>query len=153
MEETDIKKLITDIKNLEYRPSWDEYFIISALWASKRSSCDRLKVGCVIVKDNRIIATGYNGYIPKAPHRSVIRDNHEQMLIHAETNAITHAACEGTSLKNSTAYITHYPCINCTKNLIASGITCIYYLNDYKNDELCKILFDDAKISVFKIEI
>jgi len=65
------------------RISWTEYFSDLAKLVSKRSPCERLQVGCVLVKNNRIIATGYNGFLPNAPHESIVVDNHEQATIHA----------------------------------------------------------------------
>ena len=118
------------------RPSWDEYFRELTLVTAKRSACERLKVGCVVVKDNRIVAQGYNGYLPGAPHEQVMRDGHEVATVHAEQNAITDCAKRGVSCDGSDAYITHYPCINCMKILCASGIKNVFYINDYKNDEL-----------------
>lgn len=118
------------------RPSWDEYFMEIAKVTATRSSCERLAVGCVLVKDNRIISQGYNGFIPGCPHQSIVRDDHEQATIHAEQNAITDCAKRGVSCDNTTAYITHFPCINCGKLLIASGVKTIKYIDNYKNDEL-----------------
>jgi len=118
------------------RSSWDDYFMSASLLISSRSPCDRLHVGCVLVKDNRIISAGYNGFLPGHPHESVVRDNHEQMTVRAEQNTITDCASRGVSVKDSIAYITHYPCINCAKLLAASGVRQIKYLNDYKNDVL-----------------
>ena len=118
------------------RPSWTEYFKQLALITASRSPCERLKVGCVLVKDNRIISQGYNGFLPGAPHESKIIDNHEQATVHAEQNAITDCAKRGVSSANCDAYITHYPCVNCMKILCASGIKNIFYINDYKNDSL-----------------
>jgi dCMP deaminase len=118
------------------RPSWTEYFKQLALITSSRSPCDRLKVGCVLVKDNRIISQGYNGFLPGAPHESKVMDNHEQATVHAEQNAITDCAKRGVSSLDCDAYITHYPCVNCMKILCASGIKNIYFINDYKNDPL-----------------
>lgn len=118
------------------RPSWTEYFKQLALITASRSPCERLKVGCVLVKDNRIISQGYNGFLPGAPHESKIIDNHEQATVHAEQNAITDCAKRGVSSADCDAYITHYPCVNCMKILCASGIKNIFYINDYKNDTL-----------------
>jgi dCMP deaminase len=118
------------------RPSWTEYFKQLALITSSRSPCERLKVGCVLVKDNRIISQGYNGFLPGAPHESKVMDNHEQATVHAEQNAITDCAKRGVSSLDCDAYITHYPCVNCMKILCASGIKNIYFINDYKNDPL-----------------
>ena len=69
---------------MENRPDWDTYFKEIVQVTSKRSPCDRLKVGCLIVKDNRIISQGYNGFLPGCPHKSIVRDDHEQATIHAE---------------------------------------------------------------------
>ena len=103
---------------------------------SSRSPCDRLKVGCVLVKNNRIISQGYNGFLPGAPHQSKVVNNHEQATVHAEQNAITDCAKRGVSSDQCDAYITHYPCVNCMKILCASGIKNIYYIHDYNNDPL-----------------
>ena len=144
---------ISSIINKNSKLSWDEYFISIALLASKKSSCSRLNVGCVITKDNRILSTGYNGFLTGAPHISRVVDNHEQFTVHAEQNAICDSAYRGISLKDTTAYITHYPCLNCLKLLIASGIIEIKYLNDYKNHELTKEMIIENKIKVIKLLI
>jgi dCMP deaminase len=115
---------------------WDTYFMSIALLASSRSQCHRLRVGCVIVKDNRVVSMGYNGFLPGAPHDSVIRDGHEQATVHAEQNAISDAACRGVPIEGSTAYITHYPCLNCAKLLASSGVTHIKYHSSYHDDPL-----------------
>ena len=124
----------------EERISWDDYFMKAATLASIRSPCDRLKVGCVIVKNNRLISMGYNGFLAGTDHRSIIRWGHEQATIHAEINAITDAAKRGVSIDDSVAYITHYPCINCFKALASSGVKKIYYQVDYKNDPILEEL-------------
>ena len=133
------------------RPSWDEYFKEIVQVTAKRSSCSRLHVGCILVKDNRIISQGYNGFLPGCPHESIVRNNHEQSTIHAEQNAITDCAKRGVSCNNSTAYITHYPCINCCKLLLASGIKSIKYINDYKNDELVDVFLQQCDVVIEKI--
>ena len=120
------------------RLSWDEYFSKIVKVTSERSPCERLKVGCLLVNDNRIISQGYNGFLPGCPHKSIVRDNHEQATLHAEQNALIDCAKRGVSCKGSTAYITHYPCIICCRLLLAAEIKEIKYLNDYKNDELVK---------------
>ena len=131
---------IDNIKNVingfESRLTWDEYFMCNAFLISSRSNCNRLHVGCVIVKNNRIISAGYNGFLPGMPHDSVIRNNHEQATVHAEQNAITDCASRGVSVKDATAYVTHYPCLNCAKILVASGIKEVRYCCDYNNDNL-----------------
>ena len=118
------------------RPTWNEYFKEIVTVTATRSPCERLQVGCLLVKDNRIISQGYNGFIAGCEHKSVVRDNHEMATIHAEQNAVSDCAKRGVSCNDSTAYITHYPCINCMKIMSASGIRDIRYINDYKNDEL-----------------
>jgi|TARA_B100001971_G_scaffold210071_1_gene234814 dCMP deaminase len=133
------------------RCSWDEYFSCIALLISTRSTSKRLKVGSVIVKNNRIISAGYNGFPSGTPHVSIMRDGHEQNTIHAEQNAIADAARRGVSIENTTIYVTHRPCINCTKFIISAGITNIKYLKDYRNDELADELLNASKITIQKV--
>ena len=140
-------------KNNKTRVEWDEYFMSIALLASCRSPCERLHVGSVIVKNNRIISMGYNGFIPGAAHISRVQDNHEQSIIHSEINAITDCAKRGTSLDGATIYVTHYPCPNCFRSIAASNIKEIYYLNDYKNNPIVKELANDSNIKIIKINI
>jgi dCMP deaminase len=135
-----MNKLIQDIINInnDNRINWDDYFISTALLISCRSPCHRLHVGCILVYNNRIISAGYNGFLPGALHQSIImtegNHTHEQATVHAECNAIADCANRGVSTVGATAYITHYPCINCFKILVAAGIREIKYLHDYKND-------------------
>ena len=124
----------------EERISWNDYFMKAATLASVRSPCERLKVGCVLVKNNRLISMGYNGFLAGTDHRSIVRWGHEQATIHAEINAITDAAKRGVSIDDTVAYITHYPCINCFKALASSGVKKIYYQVDYKNDPILEDL-------------
>ena len=132
------------------RPSWDEYFKKILLVTKSRSACERLQVGCLLVKNNRIISQGYNGFLPSLPHKSIVRNNHEQATVHAEQNAIADCAKRGVSCDGCTAYITHYPCIICTRILLASGIKEIKYLEDYKNDELVKHFCDQMNVPTIK---
>ena len=133
------------------RPQWVEYFKEIVEVTAKRSPCERMKVGCILVHDNRIISQGYNGYLPGCPHKSIVRDNHEQATIHAEQNALCDCAKRGVTSNNCTAYITHYPCIICIRLLLASGISQIYYINDYNNDELVKYFADLKEVELKKI--
>ena len=133
------------------RPSWKEYFKEIVKVTTKRSPCERLQVGCIIVKDNRIIAQGYNGFLPGCPHKSIVRDNHEQATVHAEINAICDSASRGVSINQSGIFISHYPCINCCKAILASNIKKIYYLDDYKNDPIVKMLIDQKGVEIEKI--
>lgn len=132
------------------RINWEDYFMSMSFLASSRSPCSRLNVGCVIVKDNRVISMGYNGFLSGAPHESIIVADHEQATVHAEQNAIADAAKRGVSINEATAYITHYPCINCCKILCASGIKSIKYHNDYRNDENVEKLFNYSGVAVEK---
>ena len=134
------------------RLSWDEYFKEIVSVTKNRSPCERLQVGCLLVKENRIISQGYNGFLPGCPHDSIVRHNHEQATVHAEQNAIADCAKRGVSCKDCTVYVTHYPCIICTRILLASGISEIKYLEDYKNDNLVKIFADQLDISLLKIK-
>lgn len=137
------------------RPSWDVYFMATAMLMATRSSCERLHVGCVIVsggaQKNRIIVAGYNGFLPGAPHVSRLRDGHEQATVHAEQNAVSDAARRGVSLEGGTVYITHFPCINCAKILAAAGIRCIKYHHDYRNDQLVQEILAESGIGVEKL--
>jgi len=109
------------------RPSWDEYFLHIAQVTRTRSPCERLQVGCVLVRDHRIVSQGYNGFLPGTPHTSIVRDNHEQATIHAEQNAVIDCARRGVSCDSTTAYITHYPCLICMRILCAAGCKRIVY--------------------------
>jgi dCMP deaminase len=133
------------------RPTWQEYFKQLVTLTATRSPCSRLHVGCLLVKTNRIIAQGYNGFLPGCPHESRVRDNHEQATIHAEQNTITDCAKRGISCNGADAYITHYPCLNCMKLLCAAGITNIYYMEDYRNDELVDYFSQITNVSITKL--
>ena len=133
------------------RLNWDEYFSKIVSVTAERSSCERLHVGCLLVKDNRIISQGYNGHLPGCKHESIIRNNHEQATVHAEQNALCDCAKRGVSCKDSTAYVTHYPCIICCRLLLASGIKEIKYLEDYKNDELVKYFCNELNVQLIKL--
>ena len=143
--------IIQAIKKNENRLSWDEYFISIAFLIASRSPSNRLHVGSVIVKDNRIISAGYNGFPAGAPHISIVRNNHEQNAIHSEQNAVSDAAKRGVSIQDSTIYVTHFPCINCAKTIISSGITTVKYKEEYKHDEIVDQLFSITGIKVEKI--
>ena len=127
----------TSKKNPPLRQSWDDYFMNIAHQVSTRSTCPRKRVGCVIVKNKIIIATGYNGSLPGESHCDThgcfLQDDHCVRTIHAETNAINQAAKNGISLKDATIYCNVEPCWNCYKNIIVSGIISIYYAQAYGN--------------------
>lgn len=131
--------------------SWDEYFKKIVEVTAERSPCDRLHVGCIFVKNNRIVSQGYNGFLPGYPHKSIVRNSHEQATVHAEQNAICDCAKRGVSCDDCIVYVTHYPCVICTRCLLASGIKEIRYINDYKNDELVKEFCLQGDITIQKI--
>ena len=141
------------------RPDNDEYFMEMAFLVSKRSTCIRRKVGAVIVKDKRVLSTGYNGSPKGTQHCETLGCIREQMKIpsgtrhelcrgvHAEQNAIVQAAYFGISVKDSTIYTTTYPCSMCAKILINAGIKEVVYSEGYV-DDLSKKLFSETNIIV-----
>ncbi len=146
------------------RASWDEYFMEIAEIVKTRSTCLRRQVGAVIVKDHRIITTGYNGAPAGLQHctdlggceRSRLGipsgERHELCrALHAEQNAIIQAAKLGISTENSTIYITLQPCVICAKMLINAGITRIVHKGEYP-DELARNILEEAKIEVVRFE-
>lgn len=133
------------------RPTWDEYFKEIVQVTAKRSPCERLQVGCLLVCNNRIISQGYNGFLPGCAHTSIVRDGHEQATVHAEQNAIADCAKRGVSCEDAIAYITHYPCIICCRILLAAGIKYIKYITDYRNDSLVDYFCSMMGITVEKI--
>ncbi len=135
------------------RRSWEEYFMAMANLIACRSPCERLHVGCVLVRDRRVISSGYNGFLPGAPHTSRVVDGHEQSTVHAEQNCITDCARRGVATDGATAYITHYPCPHCTKILISAGIRKICYSCAYRNDPLSASLADDAKVPLLHVGV
>jgi dCMP deaminase len=146
--------------NLE-RPSIDEYFMEMAKLISKRSTCLRRKVGALLVKDKRVLATGYNGAPKGLPHCSEVGCIREKLNIpagerqelcrglHAEQNCIIQAAVFGVSTKGATLYTTHFPCSICAKMIINAEISEIVYEEDYE-DELAKKLLKEANIKLRK---
>ena len=138
------------------RKSWNEYFMDLALNVATRSTCDRAFVGCVLVNsDNRIVSTGYNGAISGNPHCDevghTLRDGHCIATIHAEMNALLYCAKEGIAVKGCIWYVTHFPCLNCTKSLIQAGISKIYYHEAYRVDEYAIELLDRNNIEYVQI--
>lgn len=136
------------------RPKWDEYFLKVAMLVSERATCPRMHVGCVLVRDKRILATGYNGSIAGQPHCDdvgcQIVDNHCVRTIHAEMNAIIQCAIHGVSTSGATAYITNMPCTNCAKALIGAGIKEIVIFSDY-HDTLAEDFFEKAGVPIRRL--
>lgn len=146
------------------RPSWDSYFMEIAHVVAKRSTCLRRQVGAVIVKDKRIITTGYNGAptgIAHCEEVGCLRDElnipsgqrHELCRgIHAEQNAIIQAAIWGVGIKGATLYCTTQPCALCAKMLINAGITRIVYEGNYP-DTLAMRLLEEAGVEVIPFSV
>jgi dCMP deaminase len=120
------------------RPSWDEYFMGIAFQVAKRSTCDRARVGAIIVKDRRILTTGYNGAPAGLPHCDdvdhLMVDGHCVRTLHAEQNAIIQAALHGVSVQGGTMYVTHQPCLTCAKMIINAGIVRVVHAGDYPDE-------------------
>src|SRR5512133_2102586 len=137
------------------RPEWDSYFMKIAYAVSERSTCDRAFVGCVLVLDKRILTTGFNGSPAGQPHCDEIGhllvDGHCIRTIHAETNAIIQAALHGVSTKGCSCYVTHFPCINCTKVLINAGVTRLIYHVGYRIDENAMDFLHTANIEICEL--
>ena len=142
---------MTDNRPNNLRPDWDSYFIQLIKITATRSSCKKLKVGCMLVKDNRIISQGYNGHIAGCSHKSCLRNGHEVATVHAEQNAIADCAKRGVSCNNCKAYITHFPCLDCTKIMLSAGIKQIIYVNDYNNDDLVIQLCKEVGCEIKKV--
>ncbi|MDY0235898.1 MAG: deaminase [Gudongella sp.] len=139
------------------RMSWEKYFMEITELVASRSTCDRAWVGCVLVNSsNRIVSTGYNGSVSGNPHCDdvghTMRDGHCIATIHAEMNALLYCAKEGIPVKNCSAFVTHFPCLNCTKSLIQAGINKIYYKNDYRIDDYAIVLLERNNIPYIKID-
>ena len=117
------------------RVDWDVYFMNIAQASAERSTCDRAHVGAVLVRNNRILATGYNGSVSGMPHCDDVGhdmvNGHCIRTIHAEVNAIVQCAIYGVSSKGATLYCTHYPCYNCAKIIVNAGIERIVFQNWY----------------------
>ncbi|MBL7130350.1 MAG: cytidine/deoxycytidylate deaminase family protein [Candidatus Omnitrophica bacterium] len=145
------------------RPSWDEYFIDIAHLVSKRSTCLRRKVGAIIVKDRRILATGYNGTPSKIRHCDEVGCLREKLHIpsgerhelcrglHAEQNVLLQAALYGISVKNSVLYCTNQPCIICVKMLINAGVEEVVIADGYP-DKMAKDFLKETGIRVRKLK-
>jgi dCMP deaminase len=123
---------------------------------SERATCPRMHCGCVLVRDKRILSTGYNGSIPGDVHCEdvgcYIIDNHCVRTIHAEMNAILQCSSHGISTAGATAYITNMPCTNCAKALIAAGIKEIVIFSDY-HDTLAEEFFNIANVNIKRMKI
>ena len=155
-----IKKKKTPVRQ---RPSWDEYFLEMASLVAKRSTCLRRSVGAVLVRDKRILATGYNGAPSGLPHCLEIGCLRQQLNIpsgqrhelcralHAEQNALIQASLHGISVKDSILYSTTQPCVICAKMLINAGIKEIVITEGYP-DKMAMDFLKQAKIKIRKLK-
>ena len=138
------------------RISWDEYFMAQSHLLSLRSTCSRLSVGATIVKDKRIVSGGYNGSIKGDEHcidvGCKVVEGHCVRTIHAEINAILQCSRFGVGTEGATIYVTHFPCLNCTKTTIPAGIKEICDANDYRNNEYARELLEKSGIIVRKVD-
>lgn len=129
-----------------FRPKWDDYFMAIARIVATRSTCDRLRAGAVLVKDNRIISTGYNGSPSGQPHCDgaeghLMEEGHCVRTIHAEHNAILQAAIvPGMSTDGATLYTLYSFCIHCTKYVIAAKIKRVVIGKMYRNHDVTNLL-------------
>jgi len=138
------------------RISWDQYFMAQSHLLARRSTCTRLAVGATIVRDKRIIAGGYNGSIAGGVHcvdeGCYVIDGHCVRTIHAEMNALLQCAKFGVPTSGAEIYVTHFPCLQCCKALIQSGIKKVYYAASYKNHPYAIELFEQAGVHVEHVE-
>ena len=129
--------------NMDKRVDWDTYFMNIAREVATRSTCPRKSVGAVIVKDRRILSTGYNGSIRGMPHCTDVgcdmEDGHCVATVHAEANAIIQAARNGVCIDGADIYVTASPCWNCFKLIANSGIKRIYYGEFYRDEKSLKV--------------
>ncbi len=151
------------VKKKIKRPSWDEYFLEIAKLVSKRSTCLRRQVGALIVKDRRILTTGYNGAPAGITHCEISGCLREKLKVpsgerhelcrglHAEQNALLQASLHGVSVKNSLLYCTNQPCIICAKMIINAGIKEIVVCDGYP-DNMAGDFFKEAGLSLRRVK-
>jgi dCMP deaminase len=144
------------------RPSWDDYFMDITCLVAKRATCLRRAVGAVIVKDRRVLATGYNGAPSHVRHCAEVGCLREQLNvpsgerhelcrgIHAEQNAIIQAAYHGVSIKGADLFCTNLPCSICAKMIINAGIVRIVYQSGYA-DSISKEMLAEAQVELVKL--
>ena len=149
---------------MDKRPTWQQYFMEMAILASKRSTCLRRQVGAVLVRDNQILSTGYNGSPKGVRHCAEvgclrIQNNvpsgqqHELCRgVHAEQNAIIQAAINGSSTARAVVYCTHQPCSICARMIINAEIKTVYCAEAYP-DKLAEQLFEEAGVELIRYDI
>ena len=136
------------------RPSWDEYFMQITFEVAERSTCPRAAVGAVIVRDKRILTTGYNGAPTGLAHCSeagcLMVNGHCVRALHAEQNAIIQGALHGVNVSGSSIYVTHQPCLVCAKMIINAGIQRVVYAGQYP-DSIAQSFLEDARVELTKM--
>ena len=159
-----IREVVNALAMNRQRPDWDEYFMAIAKVVAMRGNCIKRKVAAVIVKDRRVVSTGYNGTprgVTNCSEGGCPRCNRlgtsgtdltDCLCSHAEENAIVQAAYHGVSIKGATMYSTYSPCLICTKMIINSGISEVVFSEAYSMDEVPHDLLREAGITIRKIE-
>lgn len=154
---------MSKISFIHQRPSWDEYFLKITEEVATRSTCLRRQVGAIIVKNNRILTTGYNGAARNIKHCHEVGCLREQLKVpsgerhelcrglHAEQNAIIQAALHGVSIEHATMYCTYMPCIICTKMIINGGIKRIVFKGFYP-DDIAMSMLKESGIEIYLAE-
>lgn len=139
-----------------FRPSWDDYFMAMAMLVATRSSCDRLAAGAILVKENRIIATGYNGAPPGLPHCDevghLMEGGHCVRTIHGEHNVLLQVArLQGASTEGATLYSKYVPCIHCAKYVVACGVKRVVFSKIYRHSGVVDYLKSaGVQVGVYK---
>lgn len=138
------------------RENWDQYFMKIAEQVSTRATCDRKHVGCIIVKDKNILASGYNGSISRLDHCDEVGHDMENgscvRTVHAEQNAIVQAAKNGTSINGAYIYVNTFPCWNCFKLIANVGISKVFYKDSYRISERVLMAAKQLSMELVKID-
>lgn len=139
------------------RIPWNQYFMLQAVLLSLRSTCERLSVGAILVRDKRVIAGGYNGAVSGDDHcidvGCYVVDGHCLRTIHAEMNAVLQCSKFGIPTDGAEIYVTDFPCLQCTKSLLQAGIKKIYYMRNYHNNDYAIRLLKRKKIAVEQVKV
>ncbi|MDE1498364.1 ComE operon protein 2 [Ligilactobacillus salivarius] len=139
------------------RIPWNQYFMLQAVLLSLRSTCERLSVGAILVRDKRVIAGGYNGAVSGDDHcidvGCYVVDGHCLRTIHAEMNAVLQCSKFGIPTDGAEIYVTDFPCLQCTKSLLQAGIKKLYYMRNYHNDDYAIRLLKRKKVAVEQVKV
>ncbi len=142
---------------MEKRIPWDQYFMLQAVLLSLRSTCTRLSVGAILVRDQRMIAGGYNGSVSGDKHciddSCYMVDGHCLRTIHAEMNAVLQCAKFGIPTDGAELYVTDFPCLQCTKMLLQAGVKKIHYLRNYNNDSYALELLKLKEVALEQVKL